>query len=499
MHETLIRFHERTFGQPPAAVVRVAADGSQRAYYRLTSRDGRTVIGAHGPDPEENRAFLAFSEAFRGIDLPVPEIYGADMPAGIWLEEDLGDTTLFAALSAAREREGVDFPASMLPVYERVVRLLPRVQIEGGKVIDYDVAYPRPAFDLQSMLWDLNYFKYHFLKLAHIPFSEQRLENDFARLCKFLLGADTSHFLYRDFQSRNIMLRDGEPWLIDYQGGRRGAPHYDIASILYDAKAAIPSASREHLLGIYMDALSEFVPVNPERFRQQFRGYVLIRIMQAMGAYGYRGFYERKPRFLESVPYAARNIERLLATGLPVRLPEIEAVFARIVDAWADREGPIKPLPGLTVQVGSFSYRRGYPSDTTGHGGGFVFDCRALPNPGREEAYATVSGLDAVVGEYLEKHEEVDAYFRNVQALVDAQVRTYRARDFSDLSVHFGCTGGQHRSVYFAERLAKHLRTAHPEIAVRLAHREQDNWPKPPASPDGSSADAASEPARAGS
>lgn len=477
MQDELTRLYENTFGAKPAAITRVAADGSQRSYHRLTGRDGGTVIGAHGPDPEENRAFLAFSHAFRGIGLPVPEIYATDPAQGIWLEEDLGDVTLFAALSAAREGGGHDFPRAMVPVYERVVQLLPRVQIEGGRVADYGVAYPRPAFDLQSMVWDLNYFKYHFLKLAHIPFNEQRLENDFGRLCKFLLGADTSHFLYRDFQSRNIMLRDGEPWLIDYQGGRRGAPHYDIASILYDAKAAIPADVREHLLGRYMEALAAYVPVDERRFREHFRGYVLIRIMQAMGAYGYRGFYERKPRFLESVPYAARNIERLLEAGLPCRLPEIELVFRRIVDAWADPEGPVKPLPGLTVHVGSFSYRRGYPTDTTGHGGGFVFDCRALPNPGREAAYADVTGLDESVVTYLERHDQVDAFFESVRSLVDAQVSNYRERKFSDLSVHFGCTGGQHRSVYFAERLARHLRGAHPEVAVRLVHRERKMWP----------------------
>jgi aminoglycoside/choline kinase family phosphotransferase len=492
MHEILTRLYETTFAEPPAAIVRVAADGSQRAYYRLTGGNGRRVIGARGPDPEENRAFLSFSRSFRAAGLPVPEIYAADEAAGAWLEEDLGDTTLFSALTAAREREPGEFPASMRPAYERVVRLLPRVQAEGARVADFDVAYPRPAFDRQSMHWDLNYFKYHFLKLAHIPFSEQRLENDFERLAAFLLDTDTSLFLYRDFQSRNIMLRqgggegegegagEGEPWLIDYQGGRRGAPHYDIASLLYDAKAAIPDPVREHLLDTYMDALAAYMPVDRVTFRERFRGYVLIRIMQAMGAYGYRGFFERKTRFLESVPYAARNIARLLEAGLPVRLPEVEAVFRNIADAWADPEGPVRPLPGLTVHVGSFSFRRGYPSDNTGHGGGFVFDCRALPNPGRHVEFAYASGRDPEVVAFLEAQPETEAFWSGVQALIDAQVRTYRTRGFTDLTVSFGCTGGQHRSVYFAERLARHLRESHRDIGVRLVHRERDTWPPPP-------------------
>jgi hypothetical protein len=250
--------------------------------------------------------------------------------------------------------------------------------------------------------------------------------------------------------------------------------------LLYDAKAAIPDEVRERLLEVYLDALAEHVPVERDAFRERYRGYVLIRIMQAMGAYGYRGFFERKARFLESVPYAARNIARLLETGLPVKLPEIEAVFARIAEEWAQREGPVRPLPGLTVHVASFSYRRGYPDDATGHGGGFVFDCRALPNPGRHPEFAFATGRDARVAEYLEAAPEVDAFWSSVRALVDAQVDVYRAREFTDLTVSFGCTGGQHRSVYFAERLARHLRASYPAVGVRLVHREMEAWPAAP-------------------
>jgi aminoglycoside/choline kinase family phosphotransferase len=475
MHEMLKRLFERRFGEPPAAIARVAADGSQRAYYRLTGA-GQQVIGAVGPDRDENRAFLSFSTSFRSIGLPVPEIFAADEEAGVWLAEDLGNTTLFAALSETRGPDE-SFPEAMLPVYRRVVEVLPRFQVEGGRVADYGVAYPRAAFDRQSMLWDLNYFKYHFLKLAHIPFNEQRLENDFSTLADFLLDADTTHFLYRDFQSRNIMLRDGRPWFLDYQGGRRGAPHYDIASLLYDAKAAIPDATRDVLLGHYLAALTRLLPLDPDLFRIRYRGYVIIRIMQAMGAYGYRGFYERKPRFLQSVPYAAKNIDRLLEVGLPIALPELESVFARIVDAWADSAGRVEPLPGLTVHVQSFSYRQGYPEDHTGHGGGFVFDCRALPNPGRLPEFEAHTGRDADVIAYIERAAEAEGFWTSVVSLVDTSVEEYKRRQFSDLTVSFGCTGGQHRSVYFAERLARHLRERYPDIGVRLVHREQDRWP----------------------
>ena len=456
----------------------VSADGSQRAYYRLEGGPHGTVIGAHGPDAEENRAFLSFSRSFHSIGLPVPEIFAADEAAGLWLESDLGDTTLFSALTRARTEQAA-FPAPILPIYERVVALLPRFQVEGGRAIDFTVAYPRPAFDRQSMDWDLNYFKYHFLKLAHIPFNEQRLENDFDRLTAFLLEADTGHFLYRDFQSRNIMLRNGEPWFIDYQGGRRGAPQYDIASLLYDAKADIPDEIRDRLLEHYVTALAAHLDFERDAFIDRYRGYVLIRVMQAMGAYGYRGFFERKIRFLESVPYAARNIARLLENGLPVALPEIETVFRRIVHAWAERPGPVAPLPGLIVRIESFSYRRGYPVDDSGHGGGFIFDCRSLPNPGRKVEYATVSGLDRPVVEFLEAMPETEEYWRHVQRLVDAHVESYLARSFNDTSIAFGCTGGQHRSVYFAERLARHLRRRYASLAVRVEHRERTRWPAP--------------------
>ncbi|MBI4409733.1 MAG: phosphotransferase [Gemmatimonadetes bacterium] len=476
MHDRIVRLFTDHFGEPPAAILELRADGSNRTYFRLVGTDGRTAIGAFGPDQEESRAFLSFSRSFRSIGLPVPEIYGEDLAAGVWLEEDLGDTTLFDALVEARDRSGERFPETILPVYRRVVELLPRFQIEGGRVVDYTVAYPRAAFDRQSMLWDLNYFKYHFLKLAHIPFSEARLEEDFHRLTEFLLQADTSHFLYRDFQSRNIMLGEGgEPWFIDYQGGRRGAPQYDIASLLYDAKADIPDAVREELLEHYLDALEHYLPIEREQFLELYRGYVLVRIMQAMGAYGYRGFFERKPRFLQSVPYAARNIDRILARGLPVRLPELTGVFRRIVATWAHRapeEGPA----GLTVFLGSFSYRRGHPEDVGGHGGGFVFDCRGLPNPGRHLEFATLCGRDAPVVAYLERSLEVERFWEHVSALVDAQVQEYLRRGFTSLAVWFGCTGGQHRSVYMAERLARHLRERYPQVHVRLAHREEGAW-----------------------
>jgi aminoglycoside/choline kinase family phosphotransferase len=462
----------------PEAVLDMAGDGSSRRYHRIRGPDGITAVGGVGPDREENRAFLSFSTALREAGLPVPEVYAADENAGVWLEEDLGDTTLFDALEEARAGcEPGGFPAAMIPIYERVVEWLPRFQVHGHAAVDYSVCYPRAAFDRQSIQWDLNYFKYHFLKLAHIEFNEARLERDFEALTAFLLDCDTDYFLYRDFQSRNVMLRAGEPWFIDYQGGRKGALPYDIASLLYDAKADLPEDLRRQLLDRYLDALEALVELDRASFESTYRGYVIVRILQALGAYGYRGFFQRKPRFLRSVPYAARNLERILEGGLPLELPELAAVFERIVDRYAHESGADAAVAGLTVLLYSFSYRRGYPEDVSGHGGGFVFDCRALPNPGRLPEFRELTGHHPSVGDYLTARDETAAFWDHVTGLVDSQIATYLGRKFSALTVSFGCTGGQHRSVYFAERLAAHLGDAFPDVTVRLHHREQPYWP----------------------
>ena len=477
MHDSLVRLFVAHFGHAPRSVLEIAGDGSNRVYFRLIGPDLETAIGAYGPDADENRTFFAYTQSFREAGIAVPELLGVDEENRVWLLEDLGDTTLFTALVEARKKDPTPFPAAMLPVYKRVVEELPRIQTIGAKVIDFTLAYPRAAFDRQSILWDLNYFKYHFLKLAQIPFNEARLEADFEKLADFLLQADTTLFLYRDFQSRNILMDDaGAPHFIDYQGGRRGAPQYDIASLLYDAKAAIPDAVRDVLLDHYLDALEKHTTVDRARFIELYRGYVLVRIMQAMGAYGYRGFFERKARFLQSVPFAAHNIAALLERGLPVEVPELSFVFRRIVRDWTAKDTP-PPVSGLTVQITSFSYKRGYPQDSGGHGGGHVFDCRALPNPGRHLEYSDQCGRDAAVVEYLERAPEAHEFWRNVRSIVDSHVEEYQRRGFNSLSVSFGCTGGQHRSVYFAERLTAHLKHEFPQVNIVLQHREEKHWP----------------------
>jgi aminoglycoside/choline kinase family phosphotransferase len=471
MKERLIGLFEEHYGRRPDVILDMAADGSTRQYFRLVWGQERTAVGAIGPDRDENRAFLSFAKAFRRTGLPVPEIYAEDRKAGVWVEEDLGDTTLFQALSTARvETNGQEFPADVEELYRRVLSTLPRFQVEGHRAVDYHLAYPRQAFDKQSIRWDLNYFKYHFLKLAHIDFNEQHLEDDFTRLTEHLLEADADYFLYRDFQSRNIMIRDGEPWFIDFQGGRKGAPHYDVASLLYDAKADIPSSVRARLLEHYLDALSEQASVDRARFREQLPGFVLVRVMQAMGAFGYRGFFERKRHFLESVPNAARTLNDLLAGGLPLALPELEAVFHRIADRWADDAPDAAPQSGLKILIQSFSFKDGYPPDREGHGGGYVFDCRALPNPHHEPTLQDLTGEDEAVADWLERKPETQEFWESVRGIVDAHVERYVDRGFSSLTVSFGCTGGQHRSVFMAVKLASYLAEQYPHVGVRLRH-----------------------------
>jgi aminoglycoside/choline kinase family phosphotransferase len=503
--EILKKLFEQHFHAPAARAEQLQGQlgGSGRKIIRLSS-DNTSAIGILYDVREENIAFLEFSRHFRRHGLPVPEIYAEDLSQGAYLEEDLGSATLFEFLS--NHRVGPAVSPEVVAAYRKVVALLPRFQVEAGHDLNYKVCYPRGSFDRQSIAWDLNYFKYYFLRLAGIPFNEQGLEDDFSRLTKFLLSADRDYFLYRDFQSRNIMMRetpgrlpgqipdklsnDTQPFFLDYQGGRKGALQYDIASLLYDAKADMPPDLRQRLLDHYLDCLAEFLDFNRAAFMQFYYAYVYVRIMQAMGAYGFRGFYERKEHFLQSVPYALKNLRWLLHNAeLPIALPTLMEAFKSIV-ASEKLQGLISDTAKterLTVRIFSFSFHRGLPQDDTGNGGGFVFDGRSLPNPGREERFKMLTGKDAPVAEYLNQQESVRQFLASATALVDASVSSYQQRGFKHLMVSFGCTGGQHRSVYLAEQLAKHLRgksesksNSRPNcrtdngVEVIVRHREQE-------------------------
>ena len=474
--DVLQKLFEEHFHTPPARIQPLQGElgGSGRKIIRL-STEKESSIGILYNIREENVAFLEFSRHFRRHGLPVPKIYAEDLAHGAYLEEDFGDTTLFEFLS--HNRTGENISPQAIEAYRKVVAILPRFQVEAGRDLNYHVCYPRDSFDRQSISWDLNYFKYYFLRLAGIPFNEQALEDDFERLTTFLLSADRNYFMYRDFQSRNIMLRNNEPFFLDYQGGRRGALQYDVASLLYDAKADLPPVLRQQLLDLYIEKLGNFVPPDREAFLHHYYAYVYVRILQALGAYGFRGFYERKAHFLQSVPYALKNLRWLSHNvTLPIALPTLTGAFNSML-ASEKLQRLASDADDLTVRITSFSFHRGMPKDETGHGGGFVFDGRSLPNPGREERFKTLTGRDAPVIEYLNQEQSVHQFLASVMSLVDASVSNYQQRGFKNLMVSFGCTGGQHRSVYLAEQVAKRLRGRNG-VDVVLHHRELESPPQ---------------------
>src|SRR5882672_9741143 len=469
--DVLHKLFEKHFHAPPERIQPLQGElgGSGRKIIRL-SRGNQSAIGILCGVREENAAFLAFSHHFRRHGLNVPEIFGEDLDRGAYLEQDLGNTTLFDFLSA--NRSGETIAPQPVEFYRKVVSELPRFQIEAGRDLDYSVCYPRGSFDRQSINWDLNYFKYYFLRLAGIPFNEQSLEDDFDRLTKLLLEAPNDFFLYRDFQSRNVMLHHGQPYFVDYQGGRKGALQYDIASLLFDAKADLPPDLRQQLLDAYLEALSNHIKLDREAFLRYYYVFVYVRIMQALGAYGFRGFYERKAHFLQSVPYALKNIRWLLHSAkLPIELPTLMSAFQNILASEKlKRLTPVarSQTQDLQVRIFSFSFHHDPPKDESGNGGGFIFDARSLPNPGREERFKKLTGKDAPVMDYLVQQESVHQYLANAVSLVDASLGNYQKRGFKNLMVSFGCTGGQHRSVYLAEQMAKHLNGRNGvEIVVR--------------------------------
>ncbi|WP_462317655.1 RapZ C-terminal domain-containing protein [Marinilabilia sp.] len=460
-------------GEPVESFTALPPSGSNRHYFRITG-PSKNVLGAINNDVKENRAFLAFSDHFKELGLPVPEIFSVNASEDCYLLEDFGNTTLYDWLSTTRT--GKSIPDNIIDFYKQSLEKLILFQVDGAKDLDFGYCYPRHSFDKQSMLWDLHYFKYYFLKLAQIPFDEQLLEDDFNAFADYLQQAESNYFLYRDFQSRNIMVTENGPAFIDYQGGRRGALQYDLASLLYDAKADLPHEVREELLDYYISKLKEKTDIDEDAFRNFFTGYVLIRIMQAMGAYGFRGFYEKKEHFLKSIPYAIQNLKYILNNfSLPVELPALMDALEKVT--LSEKLHQISISTQLTISINSFSYRRGIPVDSSGHGGGYVFDCRCIHNPGRYEEYKSKTGLSPEVIAFFEKEDEMSTYLKSVFTLADQSVTKYLERGFKNLMFNFGCTGGQHRSVDCAENLALYLRKKYP-VKVELKHMEMPAWPR---------------------
>ncbi len=450
-------------------IYKLPQSGSNRLYYRITFANFPSIIGVFNEDIKENEAFFSFTQTFLQHEIPVPQLLHIhDSRQYYWLS-DLGDATLYSLLEEGRVGQTLGMETKAL--YRQAVAFLPKLQLLGRDTIDFSVCYPRAAFDEQSMQWDLNYFKYYFLKLANIPFDEQALENDFSTLITHLAAVDRNFFLFRDFQSRNIMVKEGNVYFIDYQGGRKGALAYDLASLLYDGKANLSHEYRAELLQYYIECASQYLPIEKVQFEKDYYSFVLIRILQALGAYGYRGYYEKKSHFLLSIPFAIENLKYLLAHQLiQVELPTLFAVLEQMFQSDFIAQCVMPTSEGLTVSVNSFSFKKEFPNDMSGNGGGFVFDCRFLPNPGREVQYKKLTGKDQGVIDYLEQYEEVADFKSQTLNMIRPAINNYLHRNFQHLMINFGCTGGQHRSVYFAEQITKQLQQEYPNIRVVLKH-----------------------------
>lgn len=460
--QRLNELYKRTFGHDPDTVTQLPVSGSHRTYYRIGSDP--QVIGVVGTDKGENDAFVYLDRCFRNVGLPVPEVYAVDSDGMRYLQQDLGSVALsdLIASNSPQVRE----------LLEAVVRLLPAIQIEGGAAIDYGRCFPVSSLDRRSVMWDLNYFKYCFAKGAGAEIDEPALEDDLDTFTSDILAVSPGGFMYRDFQSRNIMVNSGRTWLIDFQGGRFGPCHYDLASLLWQAKAHFSPELREAMVNVYIDTLKQYVPeLDEARFRSDLRLVVLFRTLQVLGCYGFRGLIERKQQFIDSIPGAIANLAELLEQGVADRYPALKSVLEQLV---VKQSVNIPSADGvLTVRVMSFSYKVGIPADASGNGGGFVFDCRAVHNPGRYDEYKALTGLDEPVIRFLENDGEITTFLSHCYALVDAAVDRYRKRGFTSLMVCFGCTGGRHRSVYSAQHMAEHLHEYFPDVRVRLEHRER--------------------------
>ncbi|RYY87827.1 MAG: hypothetical protein EOO15_10785 [Chitinophagaceae bacterium] len=476
--ESITQLYTQWAGKAPADVTVLPQAGSERRYFRLTAEDGRSVIGTHGANVRENETFAYFAEQFYAKGIPVPALLAMSDDGTSYLQQDFGDRSLLEVL----EQEG--YSERTYNLFRESLRQLASLQVRGDEGLDYSRCLTNREFGKQAILADLLYFKYYFLDALREPYDKQRLIDDFEALANYLTHTEYLFFLFRDFQSRNILVREQDAvGFIDFQGGMKGAPQYDVASLLWQAKAALPAEWKERLLEEYLDAFEELQPSPPDRgiFRSQYHGYVLIRLLQVLGAYGFRGLFERKAHFLTSIPLALHNLRDFLgASSLGIVLPE----FRRVLDLCISDSviGQFTPIQAsedtpLVVNVCSFSYKQGYPEDNSGNGGGFVFDCRGILNPGRFDDYKEIHGRDKAVMEFLEQRTRMPEFLNSVFDLVDIAVEDYIRRGFANLSVSFGCTGGQHRSVYAADALARHLRNKY-QLKVDLCHRVQEakNW-----------------------
>lgn len=466
MQEIISLFKKHT-GEANPSIELLPSSGSNRKYYRLTSRD-ISLIGVYGQSKEENYAFIELAKHFHSRSLNVPKVLEISTDMLYYIQDDLGDAVLFDEIKTGRNTG--EFNLEEKDLLHKTISRLADFQVEGAKNLNFNVCYPQSEFNKRSIYWDLNYFKYCFLKTTEMEFQENLLEDDFEKMAQKLLEDKSNTFLFRDFQSRNVMLVDGEPYFIDFQGGRKGPVYYDVASFLWQAKANFPNRLRQELIDTYIDALNEHYPIDKDYFIEQLRHFVLFRILQVLGAYGFRGYFEKKPHFLQSIPFALNNLRELLRLGFQ-EYPYLSEVLHEMVNL--KKFAKEQKEDGLEVRVVSFSYKKGIPADPSGNGGGYVFDCRAIHNPGRYERYKKITGLDKPVIEFFKENGEIDVFLDSVYTLVDNHVKHYIDRKFTHLMISFGCTGGQHRSVYSAQKVAERISKKFG-VKVSLIHREQN-------------------------
>ena len=517
--ERIQQLYRRLTGFEPGRIVPLSAAGSNRQYFRVQSdrevstlgSQFSTLIAVIGTNREENRAFVTWARVFKDAHLPVPEVFAVSDDEMVYLQEDLGDSSLYDFICEGRTNNG-DYNEKEIGAIRQVIRVLPQFQflpVVQPKVAEtFSCCYPQAEMDRTSVMFDLNYFKYCFLKLKEVEFNEYKLQHDFEVLTDDLLDDIDNTFLYRDFQSRNVMLKDGSPYFIDFQGGRKGPIYYDVASFLWQSSAKFSDVLRNQLIDEYLDALQPFKPISKADFLPKLHLFVLFRILQVLGAYGYRGLWEKKEYFINSIPLAINNLQKELSLGVCDAYPYLKEICETLISLnlkdekrrveEADKKAKVeaylqndktytqngslskegdgqsarKRESSLVVRVFSFSFKKGIPEDESGNGGGYVFDCRSTHNPGRYEEYKPLTGLDQPVIDFLEADGEILTFLDSVYKIVDFHVARFIERGFTNLQISFGCTGGRHRSVYSAQHVAEHIHQKFG-VEVNICHREQ--------------------------
>ncbi|HMG67393.1 MAG TPA: RNase adapter RapZ [Chitinophagaceae bacterium] len=480
MIDAVLQLFNEWSGKAPQRLEVLPQSGSERRYFRLHENEG-SVIGTYGPNIKENETFIYFSQHFKEKNLPGSRILAVNDDSSVYLQEDFGDRSLLKILETEK------FTGTVYSLFKKSLEALAELQVKGDEGLNYNLCLTNAEFGKQAILADLLYFKYYFLDALRRPYDKQKLIDDFEALSNYLTRTEYKYFMFRDFQSRNILVKEeGTVHFIDYQGGMKGAPQYDVASMLWQARANLPDIWKENLLSDYMNAFELLIdsPLDRNVFRSQYNGYVLIRLLQVLGAYGFRGLFERKAQFLTSIPLALKNLKWFLENqALGIAVPEFRRVLNLCIgDDVIEQFTPVQATEQtpLVIKVNSFSYRKGIPVDDSGNGGGFVFDCRGILNPGRIDEFKMMHGRDKKVMDYIEQQTKMTEFLNSVFDIVDISAAEYIKRGFKSLMVSFGCTGGQHRSVYAADALTRHLRNKF-NVKIELKHcvQEEKNWSNP--------------------